>query len=206
MFSPRFALPVTLILLIVSIPTVIHNYFGLTSQDKRSVQAIGQELGQFNSRSTQRNPNWGESTFGASEWIERSYQDGTSQPVRLFAARAFDHKRLYHHPELALSYGGDFDNQGLTILPGEPPIPVKILRNRGGKGLVAYALHYEDSFIENPIKHQIQQSLKLLVSARKPITLFYVSDAHTPFAEDFQETSAARLLHKAIADFLAQPE
>ncbi|HBA67090.1 MAG TPA: hypothetical protein DCZ48_13120 [Methylococcaceae bacterium] len=206
MLSARYALPVSLILSVALIPTVIHNYFGSTDLDSRSVQAIEQELGRFSSHPTKRNPNWGELTFGASEWIERSYQDGVSRPVRLFAARAFDHKRLYHHPELALSYGGDFDNQGLIILPGEPRIPVRILRSRSGKGLVAYALHYQDRFIDNPILHQIQESLKLLISPRKPITLFYVSDAHTPVDQDFQDTPTAMLLQKTIADFLAQPE
>lgn len=206
MVSARYALPVALILLVALIPTVIHNYFALTVEDARSVITISQELDSFTSQPTKRNPNWGELTLGASEWIERSYRDGENPPVRLFAARSFDHKQLYHHPELAVSYGGDFEDQGLIVLPGEPAIPTRLLRSRNGTGLVAYALHYEDRFIDNPIVHQIQESLNLLVSGRKPITLFYVSDSHTTRDTDFQETAAAKLLQKTVSDFLSQPK
>lgn len=204
MLSARYSLPVALALAIALIPTAIHNYLGLTGEDGRTVQRIKTELGNFHSRPTRRNPNWGEITFGSEDWLERNYRDGEGRMIRLFAARAYDHKRLYHHPELALSYGGDFENQGLTLLPGDPSIPVRLLRNRKGSGLVAYALHYQGHFIDNPIMHQIQESLKLLVNPRKPITLFYVSDAHTTPDEDFQDTEAARLLQKAVSDFLAQ--
>ncbi|GAB4254176.1 MAG: hypothetical protein Kow0065_00920 [Methylomicrobium sp.] len=204
MLSTRYSLLVAFALSLALIPTVIHNYLGLTTEDGRAVRHIAVRLGAFDSHPTQRNPNWGEITFGSNDWFERHYQDQHGRLVRLFAARAYDHKRLYHHPELALSYGGDFEDQGIVILKEASGLPVKLLRNRNGRGLVAYALHYDDQFIDHPIRHQLKESLELLISPRKPITLFYVSDNDTPKHVDFKDTPAARLLKSAVDDFLTQ--
>lgn len=119
-------------------------------------------------------------------------------------ARSYDHKRLYHHPELALSYAKDLSRNGLIVLPGQPEIPVNLLQSTARSGIAAFVLLYEGKFITHPISHQVQHSLNLLVSARKPMTLFYISDDNAPNNIPFNQTPAASLLNKAIRDFMAQ--
>jgi hypothetical protein len=204
MISTRYALPVAIILMLALIPTIIHGYLGLIKNDGMSVKNIKPVLGSFASLPSNRNPGWGEDTFGSQDWFERIYKDEQGHLIRLFVARSYDHKRLYHHPELALSYAKDLSRNGLVVLPGQPEIPVNLLQSTARSGIAAFVLLYEGKFIANPISHQIQDSLNLLVSARKPMTLFYISDDNAPENIPFNQTSAALLLNKAIRDFMAQ--
>jgi hypothetical protein len=204
MTSARYALPVALVLFLALIPTVIHNYLGLKSDDGLSVKNIKSELGNFNSEPTNRQPSWGEETFGSEDWIERTYTGEQGKSLRLFVGRSYDHKRLYHHPELALSYAKDLRSEGQIRLPGQPEIPVNLLRNNMRPNMAAFALLYDGIFIDNPISHQIRDSLKQLFSARKPMTLFYIVDDNAPKTTEFIQSPAALLLNKAITNFMAQ--
>jgi hypothetical protein len=204
MTSARYALPVALVLMLALIPTVIHSYLGLKTDDGLSVKNIKSELGNFNSAPTNRQPGWGEETFGSEDWIERAYTDEQGKSLRLFVGRSYDHKRLYHHPELALSYAKDLRSKGKIRLPGQPEIPVNLLRNDMRPNMAAFVLLYDGKFIDNPISHQIRDSLKQLISARKPMTLFYVVDDNAPKSIEFIQSPAASLLNKAIKDFMVQ--
>ena len=205
MISARYALPVSLVLILALIPTVIHSYLGLKTDDGLSVKKIKPELGNYNSEPTNRQPGWGEETFGSVDWIERAYTDEQGKTLRLFVGRSYDHKRLYHHPELALSYAKDLRSEGRIRLHGQPEIPVNLLRNEMRPNMAAFALLYDGKFIDNPISHQIRDSLKQLISARKPMTLFYIADDNAPKNTAFIQSPAASLLNKAIKDFMAQP-
>ena len=205
MISSRYALPVSLVLMLALIPTVIHSYLGLKTDDGLSVKKIKPELGNYNSEPTNRQPGWGEETFGSVDWIERAYTDEQGKTLRLFVGRSYDHKRLYHHPELALSYAKDLRSEGRIRLPGQPEIPVNLLRNEMRPNMAAFALLYDGKFIDNPISHQIRDSLKQLISASKPMTLFYIADDNAPKNTAFIQSPAASLLNKAIKDFMAQP-
>jgi hypothetical protein len=205
MISTRYALPVALVLILALIPTVIHSYLDLKTDDGLSVTNIKSVLDNFNSTPTDRKPGWGEQTFGCEEWIERTYTDEQGKPLRLFVGRSYDHKRLYHHPELALSYAKGLTSTGLVNLTGQPDdIPVNLLYNDTRPNMAAFVLLYDGKFIDNPISYQIQDSLKQLISARKPMTLFYIADENAPKNTEFVQTSAALLLNKAIKDFMAQ--
>jgi hypothetical protein len=70
--------------------------------------------------------------------------------------------------------------------------------------MAAFVLLYDGKFIDNPISHQIRDSLKQLFSAGKPMTLFYIADDNAPRDTAFNKTPAASLLEKAIKDFMAQ--
>jgi hypothetical protein len=204
MISSRYALPVALVLTLALIPTVIHSYLGLKADDGLSVKNISSVLDNFNSTPTNRLPGWGEETFGSEDWVERTYTDEHGKSLRLFVGRSYDHKRLYHHPELALSYAKDLRSAGQIRLPGQPEIPVNVLRNEMHPNMAAYALLYDGKFIDNPIAHQIRDSLKQLISARKPMTLFYIADDNEQKNTEFIQSPAASLLNKAIKDFMAQ--
>jgi hypothetical protein len=206
MISARYALPVSLVLMLALIPTVIHSYLGLKTDDGLSVKKIKPELGNYNSEPTNRQPGWGEETFGSVDWIERAYTDEQGKTLRLFVGRSYDHKRLYHHPELALSYAKDLRSEGRIRLHGQPEIPVNLLRNEMRPNMAAFALLYDGKFIDNPISHQIRDSLKQLISARKPMTLFYIADDNAPKNTAFIQSPAASLLNKAIKDFMGQQQ
>jgi hypothetical protein len=204
MISSRYVLPATLILLLALIPTAIHSYLDLKTDDGLSVKNISQVLGNFYSTPTNRQPEWGKETFGSEDWIERIYTDEQGKSLRLFVGRSYDHKRLYHHPELALSYAKDLRGAGQIRLPGQPEIAVNLLHNEMRPNMAAYVLLYDGKFIDSPISHQIRDSLKQLFNARKPITLFYIVDDHEPKNSPFIQSPAALLLTKAIKNFMDQ--
>lgn len=207
MISTRYALPVVLILVLALIPTVIHSYLDMKTNDGLSVTNIKPVLDSFNSTPTDRKPSWGQEIFGCEEWTERTYTDVNGKPLRLFVGRSYDHKRLYHHPELALSYAKGLTSTGIVNLPGQPEIPVNLLYNDARSNMAAFALYYDGKFIDNPISFQIQDSLKQLISAGKPMTLFYIADDNAANNTDFIQSSAATLLKSAIMDFMnQQPE
>lgn len=204
MISSRYALPLTLILMLALIPTVIHSYLGLKTEDGLSVKNIKPVLDNFNSVPTNRQPGWGEETFGSEDWVERIYTDEQGKSLRLFVGRSYDHKRLYHHPELALSYAKDLSSAGQILLSGQPEIPVNLLRHETLPNMAAFVLLYDGKFIDNPISHQIGDSLKQLISPGKPMTLFYIADDNEPKNITFAQSPAASLLTKAIKDFIVQ--
>ena len=204
MTSTRYALPVAIILMLALIPTAIHGYLGMKTDDGLSTTRINPQLDNFTSTPTNRLPIWGEVTFGCKDWIERIYTDEQGKSVRLFVGRSYDHKRLYHHPELALSYAKDLRGAGQIRLPEQPDIPVNLLRNDTRPNMAAFVLLYDGKFIANPISNQIWASLKQLISPRKPMTLFYLADDNAPPNTLFNKTPAAALLEKAIKDFMAQ--
>ena len=206
MISTRYALPVALILMLALVPTVIHGYLGMKTDDGLSATNINPVLDNFTSTPTNRQPGWGEDTFGCEDWIERTYTDEQGKSLRLFVGRSYDHKRLYHHPELALSYAKDLRSEGRIRLPGQPEMPVHLLRNDMRPNIAAFVLLYDGKFIDNPISHQIKDSLKQLISARKPMTLFYVADDNAPKNTAFIQSPAASLLNKAIKDFMGQQQ
>ena len=204
MISNRYALPVALILMLAIIPTVIHSYLGLKTDDGMSVKNIKPVLDNFSSEPSSRLPIWGEETFGSYDWFERIYTDEHGKPLRLFVGRSYDHKRLYHHPDLALSYGKDLRKLGQIRLPGPPEIPVNLLKNETRPNMAAFVLLYDGQFIDDPVSLQINDSLNSLMSPRKPMTLFYIVDDNASNDTEFSKTPAGLLLYKAIKDFLAQ--
>lgn len=201
MISSRYAIPVIILLALALVPTTIHSYIDAKVNDGKSINDVALTLENFTSTPANRNSRWGMDIFGSEDWFERDYRDKQHHKVRLFAARAYDHKRLYHHPELALSYGRSLSDNDILHLPGHPDIPVFILWNNERSILVAYVLLYNDEFIADPINHQLSESMRLLVSSRKPMTLFYASQTMAPGDTEFSQSAAASLLSLAIQNF-----
>lgn len=120
MISSHYALPVAVLLSLALVPTVIHSYLDLAIDNSASSKAIKADLGEFISVPTHRNADWGATTFGCTDSFERYYKDKAGNSVRLFVGRAYDLKRLYHHPELAISHGEDLRHDSLLHLPTRP--------------------------------------------------------------------------------------
>lgn len=204
MISSRYGWLVAFFLAVALIPTVIHNYLGTTVDDGKSTAGINPVLGDFVSEPTNREAQWVTGLFGDMDWIERIYSNLKGSQIKLFVGRSFDHKRLYHHPELALSHGQGLENIGITLLPGDPEIPVHLLRSTTGAGLVAYVLLYDGSFVKEPILSQILDSFDLFFHGRKQMTIFYVSDLKMSKSDDFSGSPSATLLKEVIRDFNSQ--
>ena len=204
MISSRYVMPVILLLTVALIPTAIHSYLGSKYDDGRSVQTIPTTLAGFSSEPYLRhNDSWAKSLYGSEDWIERIYKNDNGEKIRLFAARSYDYKKLYHHPELGLSHGSNLEEEGIVMLQGDPEIPVFVLRNNSGRGIVAYALLHDGKFVKDPVLHQISGAFAQLFSPMEAMTLFYVSDTISPAAEKFIRTPSASLLAAAIQSFKA---
>lgn len=204
MISTRYATPVIILLALALIPTILHSYINARTDDGKSAHNISTTLGNFTSTPSKRNTRWGMDLFDSEDWLERDYQNQKSDKIRLFAARSYNHKRIYHHPELALTHGHSLNKKEIINLPGHPEIPVHIFNNANNSIHVAYVLLYNDEFVESPIKHQLGDSLRLLVNAQKPMTLFYASQIGLAPDTQFNQSSVAPLLSLAIQNFQSQ--
>jgi len=198
MISTRYSTAVALLLLLALIPTIIHTYINNSDNDGKSVKNISTMLGAFTSTPSKRNAQWGKSVFNSEDWFERIYQNKKQEKVRLFIARSFDLKALYHHPELALSYAQNLSKKNISALPNQPEIPVHILKNDNNSIIVAYVLMHNDTFIKDPIKYQLSESFRLLISQKKPMTLFYTSQTGLPGNSKLNLKTSTTLLSLAI--------
>jgi len=204
MISSRYAMLVIILLIIALIPTVIHSYIGATAIDGKSVQSIPSIFNNFMSTPSKRNAQWGKDIFDSEDWFERDYFDTQRTKIRLFVARSYNHKRLYHHPELALSYGEDLTNNNIIYTLEYPKIPIQILTNKDKSKLIAYTLLYDDELIRDPIMHQLGDSIRLLFNPRKPMTLFYVSQLVSHTKTPVEKSTAISILLSAIRSFRSQ--
>ena len=204
MLTTRFAIPVCILLTLALIPTVLHSYLDKKAADGKYAKKTPITFNSFNSLASKKNNSWGMDLFGTSDWVERIYQDQQYRRVRLFTGRSYDHKRLYHHPELALSYGQNLTKRGIVNLKEIPDIPIHLFNSDDNTTRVAYVLLYNGEFIANPILHQLTDSLRLLISTRKPMTLIYASQSNIPANLPFRQTAMAKLLPLAIHAWQAQ--
>jgi len=204
MVSTRYAAAVAGLLAFALVPTVIHNYLGVTAIDGRRAAAIPPRLAGYDSRPTARPESWARRNFDAVDAVERYY--GPGDRLRLVVARSYDAKKLYHHPELVASYGTSLTSGGNSVLPDAPAVPVFVLRSSRteGRDLVVYALVSRDEVIGNPYVYQVRAALRQLLRGRELLTLVYVHDAHAAPGTPIDDQPATRLLREAVAAFLAQ--
>jgi hypothetical protein len=206
MISTRFSPAVALVLGLALVPTIIHSYVGSDVPDGRRAAAIGESLDGLSSTPTERNAAWVQRVLKSDDWVERRYT-GEGRNLLLFAARSYDAKTLYHHPELALVRGVDLESEGIVRAPRMPDLPMHVLAARTGakRYVAAYALIYDGRFIDDPLRFQIRTAGELLFSGRKPLTLIFVSDTNAPAGVALPDTPAASLLVEAVRSFTAQP-
>lgn len=206
MLSPKYAPPVVALLMLALVPTVIHSYRGVRRDDGWRAASMPATLAQLSSTPTERRPAWVQNTFDTTDWIERTYMvDGIE--TTLFVARSYDPKRLYHHPELALLRGHETTPAGVVDSTRRPGLPLHVIETeRGGKrGVAVYALHYDDGYIGDPLRFQIRTAVELLVSGRRPMTLF-MTHALAGRAGAVDDSPAGRLLLQAVEEFDRQSQ
>jgi hypothetical protein len=204
MISTRYAPAVIVLLTAALIPTVIHSYVDRPHDDGLSTIAIPAALAGEIGVPSGRDAQWGQRWLDTFDWFERRY--GGRQDTRLFVGRSYDAKRLYHHPELVIAYGQNFGTRSVQRLAARPDVPVHVLRGRDSNAtaLALYALRYDDRYIDNPVLFQLRTSLQLLVTKRKPMTIFFVRQQLPSTDAPIEGSLAEQLLFEALAAFEGQ--
>lgn len=201
MISSRFLPIVCALVGLTLVPTLIHSYSDSTVRDGRATQMIPMSLAGYEGAPSGRNATWGKRRFESDDWMERIYKSGGDE-VKLSVIRSYDPKSLYHHPELAVSYGPSWVRSEVKRFPQRSEIPIHMLYTDGG-AVAMYVLHYDDRFVQDPIMFQLRTAGELLFSGRKPMTLFFVTDQSVPSSADISTLPSASLLFAAIDRFLA---
>ena len=204
--APRYLPAACALLLLALVPTFIHSYSGPVADDGQAAASIPTALAGFASSPSDRNPTWGMRRFESDDWIEREYVDSSGRErVRLTVVRTYDAKSVYHHPELAVTYGTSFRDKEIRRFQARPDVPVHVLTPSPGveaEGL--YVLYYDSRFVEDPIRFQIRLAGELLFSRRKPMTLFFAFDPQRRDAQNVEQAASLKLLLAAIDAFVAQ--
>jgi hypothetical protein len=204
MISPRYALAICVLVAMALVPTLIHSYSTDVASDGLLTSAIPRTLVGYGSTATSRHETWGQRRFESTDWTERAYR-AQGDEVVLTVVRSFDHKSLYHHPELAVAYSSGFAGLQTTRVPDRPEIPVMVLSpGAGSRARAMYVLHSAGRFIEDPVLFQIRTATELLVARRKPMTLFFVLDPSAPENQRLDTLPALRILFAAIDSFFQQ--
>jgi hypothetical protein len=199
--SPRYAAAVCVMLVLALVPTVIHVYAGAVVDDGRSAAAVPMVLNGFASEATNRPADWGRRRFESQDWTERRYLSGGDQVV-LTVVRSFDLKALYHHPELAVAYGADFEPSRVQTFEPQPDVPVFVLEPRTEGPAAFYVLRYGDAFVTNPILFQIRTAGELLFTGRQAMTLFFAQQAGpSRVAGELSQQPALKVLLAAVRAF-----
>jgi hypothetical protein len=197
MISPRYLPAVAILVAVTLVPTVVHSYIGYQADDGRTSDAVATRLDGIDGIDTHRNPEWVRDTFQTGDFVERRY----GPDVTLSVARAYDAKRLYHHPELGLAYARVFDSTMVVRASSSVgPVPVHVLL--GDSDMAAYALLYEGEFVTSPARFEISHALKMLVGPARPMTLFFARGSRSATPET---SPVMRILVAGIESFLASP-
>jgi hypothetical protein len=197
MISTRFLPALCVIVGLTLIPTLIHSYSDSTVHDGRSTAIIPETLAGYIGRPSDRNATWGQRRFRSDDWTERIYRNASDE-VKLSVIRSYDAKALYHHPELAVSYGPSYTTTEVRRFPVRPDVPVHVLHTDSAT-LAMYALLYDERFVDDPIRFQLRTAGELLVSGRKPMTLFFLTDERA--SADVEALPSIGLFFEAINHF-----
>lgn len=203
MISTRYVRIVCALVGLALVPTFIHSYSTSTLSDGRTTHAIPTSLAGYEGSPSGRNATWGTRRFESDDWTERMYRSAADE-VKLSVIRSYDAKSLYHHPELAVSYGPSYAKTEVRRFPQRRDVPVHVLHTDNNAGTVAmYALHYDNGFVEDPIRFQLRIAGELLFSRRKAMTLFFLTDESVPPGTDIDSLPSIGLLFAAIDGFVA---
>ena len=177
--SGRYLAALLAVLLVALVPTVRHGYVStLAAAPSVTAASVPATFEGAPGATRERPAAWIAETYGADSWVERTYDVAGTGQVRIFVARGYDLKKLYHHPELGILHGVSLTPAGTVPLDGHPERRVHVLRGDGVGGASAlYALVYRGAWIADPYRLQLSSALSTLWAARHPLTLILVSGA-----------------------------
>lgn len=195
--SARYATPVLIALALALVPTVVNSYIGRTVTETPELRAaLPEVLGGVTSTPTSRKATTIKREFASEDWVEREFVETSGRRSVVLAVRSYDMKRLYHHPELAVSEV-DYEREVSERVDGPGgALDVHVLRSDTGDSVAAYALLFKGRTIGNPYLFQVMQAPELLLFGQRPLTLVFVEAPAGPRNEG--EAAAVRLLVAAV--------
>jgi len=204
MIALRFGPATCLTLALALVPVARHEYMGTRADDARQTRAIPDRLAGLAGEAVTTRP-WIGGAFASTDWIDRRYS-GLGSEIDLFAARSYDFKRLYHHPELTLLRGVDLDARPSVVLPGNPWAYYVLAPpdESGRSGLAVYVLLYGGQPVNDPYAFQLRAMWELLFRPPQPMTLVMGYDAGVPAGAPLGETTLVRLMADAVRGFLQE--
>ncbi len=187
MISARYAWATAVVLLVAAVPTVLNVYRRPLDPEPGTLEEkLGARLGEF-----APGPRKAESMlelFGARDFVTRRYG-----AIELFAARSHDGKKLFHFPELALTYG----RAATAIRDVEGARVIEFAQDREVH-VAAYALLYGRRSVAQPIRFYLSILPELFVGKREPMTLVYVQGDAPRGGEKALEEELRALLARAV--------
>lgn len=198
MISTQYARVTLAVLIVALIPTLLASYGGARVVEQPPLsQALPGVLEGRTSVPTARKATTILREFDSEDWVERTYAGPGGAPVTLLAVRSYDMKRLYHHPELAISRSDFQRAELLTLETSDGPIDVHVLEAER-KGLAAYALLYRGQTVAHPFLFQLRVAPDLLLRGRRPLTLVFAYDQEHVSGGQFEGTSVSQILRSAV--------
>jgi hypothetical protein len=193
----KYGITVAGLCAVTLVPVVMHSYVDVRSDDGRQLQRLAPNLAGLQGVDTARGGRWAMAALDADQAIERAY----GPDLTLFAARSYDAKRLYHHPELVVTYGQEFDTSSVMRFAPRAEIPVHVLSAAGRQAV--YVVESGGTYIDNGLMYEVQTALAALIEPRRPVTLLFVHGRPEPGALSIQSPAVA-LLFDAIDSFRLQ--
>ena len=198
MLSSRHVTTVLVALCVALVPTVVNSYLGRRVVETPALrEALPETLGGSLSSVTERRASTIKKEFGSEDWVERQYMDAAGQSVVVLAVRAYDMKRLYHHPELAISEV-KYERQSLVQVPTpEGPVDVHVLH--ADSAMAAYVLSYKGRTVGNPYLFQLQVAPELLLLGQRPLTMVFAEGQAPPEGVDLASSTVVQQAVAALA-------
>ncbi len=201
--SARYATPTLVVLLLALIPTVVNSYVGRKLVETPPLSdALPAVLDGRASTPTTRKARTIKREFDSEDWVERAYDRPGGDPITVLAVRSYDMKRLYHHPELAITER-EYERDRLVEVPAAGgPVQVHVLKGTP-TGLAAYALVYRGETVGNPYTFQLKVAPELLFTGQRPLTLVFAEDPSGSEDDAVAEAQAVRDVVAVVAALTA---
>ena len=209
MISTRYAWAAAALLAVALVPTAIHVYGapgplqagGLQKLLPARLEGFGQP------RDGGHSARWTLSQFGTRDFVTRRYPDfDGGNGLELFAARAWDAKKLFHFPDTALvrSSGNKTDDRMIEIRVAGAAVPARQLEFSASQRriLALYVLFYGERPVARPVRFQMGLLPELMFGTREPMTMIFVRADATETSREIVETRLHNLLAAASEAFL----
>ncbi len=177
--SGRFARSLGLLLVLGSIPVLVHSYLD-TLVDPCAAPEVLLARFALDPPSAKRT-DFLRSSMSADAFAEGSLPGASGEStLRYLVLRSWDPKRLYHQPEQRLLKGLEISESELDWIEVDgAPIPIRSIEVqtnlvRHAEPVAAYLLVYDGEAVENPYVAQIGSAVRQLVGGRLPMTLYFV--------------------------------
>jgi len=198
-WSTRYLTPTLVVLLLALVPTIVNSYVGRRLVETPALtEALPSTLDGRSSSPTRRKATTIKREFASDDWVERAYATGGEHPITVLAVRSYDMKRLYHHPELAVTEH-EYEAARLIQVPGAGgSVNVHVLPGMQ-QSLAAYALIYRGETVASPYVFQLRVAPELLLTGQRPLTLVFAEDPSGTGAGTLEQSPVVRAVVSAVA-------